>query len=151
MADSDSSTGGTAAPLEELTVERLMRAPTTTVDTDAHLAAAAFLMKRFDDTALVVTTEDAAARPIAVITDADVSQAVADGRDLDEVRINDLRLRRPVAVPPDTSVTAAAEQMLAMAVQHLPVVVEERLVGLVDLAAVCRALLEQARDSRPAS
>jgi CBS domain-containing protein len=128
----------------ETTVGGLMRSATTTVEPDAHVASAAYLMKRAHDSALVVTSGDGRI-PIAIITDADVSQAVADGRNLNDIRINQLHLDRPTVVHPGTSVAEAAEQMLELSLQHLPVMDDGRLVGLVDMAAVCRALLEQDR------
>ena len=128
------------------TVGALMRPATTTVEPDAHVASAAWLMKRANDSALVVTSDDGRV-PIAVITDADVSQAVADGRDLNDTRINQLHLRRPTVVQPGTSVAEAAERMLELTTQHLPVMDDGRLVGLVDMVAVCRALLDQGRSA----
>ena len=124
-----------------LTVGDLMRPATTTVETDAHLAAAAYLMKRSSDGALVVTTDDASRRPVAVLTDAHISQAVADGRDLDESRINGLHLPDPVTVEPDVPVVELAQRMLEQSLTHVPVVRDGELVGLVDLQAVCRELL----------
>jgi CBS domain-containing protein len=142
MSASGSPAGGAGAGSPgQVTVGELMRPPTTTVEPDAHVASAAYLMKRASDSALVVTADDEGRLPIAIITDADVSQAVADGRDLDDTRINQLNLPRPLTVAPDVSVAEAAEQMLDMALLHLPVVRDGRLVGLVDIAAVCRALL----------
>jgi CBS domain-containing protein len=137
--------GDSADPSGRVTVGDLMRSPTTTVEPDAHVASAAYLMKRAGDSALVVTSDDARRVPIAMITDADVSQAVADGRDLDDTRINQLRLTRPVAVDPGTSVAEAAEEMLRSSLQHLPVVDDGRLVGVVDISSVCRVLLRQQR------
>src|SRR3954447_25462658 len=89
-----------------LRVHQLMRPATTTVERSAHLAAAAYLMKHHGDTALVVITDDH--RPIAIITDADVSQAVADGRAPEETRLSDLELSPPITVEPDTSAGDAA-------------------------------------------
>jgi CBS domain-containing protein len=132
--------------LQEITVGDVMRAATTTVETDAHLASAAFLMKHAGDSALVVTPEDGVGGPVAIITDAHISQAVANGRNLDETRINQLGLSRPRCVDPATPVTEAAEQMLADGLEHLPVVSEDRLVGLVDMTAVCRVLLRHVDD-----
>src|SRR6185312_15946232 len=83
---------GVAMGDSQATVGALMRPATTTVEPDAHVASAAWLMKRAHDSALVVTSDDGRV-PIAVITDADVSQAVADGRDLNDTRINQLHLR----------------------------------------------------------
>jgi CBS domain-containing protein len=125
-------------------VGAFMRSATTTIEPDSHVASAAFLMKRAHDSALVVTSGDGRV-PIAVITDADVSQAVADGRDLNDTRINELHLGRPAVISPGTSVAEAADQMLQLSVTALPVVDDGRLVGLVDMTAVCRALLEQGR------
>ena len=131
-------------PDSQSTVGELMRSPTTTVEPDSHVASAAFLMKRAHDSALVVTSGDGRV-PIAVITDADVSQAVADGRDLNDTRIHQLHLSRPAVVHPGTSVTEAAERMLELSLMHLPVMDDGQLVGLVDMSAVCRALLDQGR------
>jgi CBS domain-containing protein len=130
--------------LQEVTVGDLMRPATTTVETDAHLASVAYLMKHAGDSALVVMPEDGVGGPVAVVTDAHISHAVADGRDLDETRINQLGLPRPHCVDPSMPVTAAAERMLADRLDHLPVVSEDRLLGLVDLTAVCRVLLRHA-------
>ena len=132
--------------LQQVTVADVMRPATTTVETDAHLASAAYLMKRARDSALVVMPEDGVGGPVAVITDAHITQAVADGRDLDETRINQLGLPRPSCVSPSLPVVEAAERMLTERLEHLPIVDHERLLGLVDMAAVCRVLLRHADD-----
>ncbi|MFL6097448.1 MAG: cyclic nucleotide-binding/CBS domain-containing protein [Blastococcus sp.] len=123
-------------------VSAFMRSATTTIEPDSHVASAAYMMKRAHDSALVVTSGDGRV-PIAVITDADVSQAVADGRDLDDTRINQLHLSRPAVVSPGTSVAEAGERMLELGLMHLPVMDDGQLVGLVDMVAVCRVLLDQ--------
>jgi CBS domain-containing protein len=134
------TSGTTEAP----TVGSLMRA-VTTVEPDAHVASAAYLMKRASESALVVTTEPRRPEVIEIITDADISQAVADGRDLNDTRIHELRLQPVEPVGPDTSVAEATERMLAAAQRHLPVVRDGRLVGLVDVVALCGALLAETR------
>lgn len=126
------------------TVGAVMRPAATTVEMHAHLAAAAYLMKHRGDTALVVTTDDEQHRPVALITDADISQAVADGRNLEETRIEDLPRPEPISVGPDTTLEQSLRTMLLHRVQHLPVVDGGRLVGIVDMADLCRALMPQA-------
>jgi acetoin utilization protein AcuB len=138
-----STSGGD--PAEEPTVGLLMRTPATTVEADAHVASAAYLMKHSGAAALVVTADNLGLVPVAVLTDAEVTQAVADGRSPDDTRINQLRLPRPVAVHPGMPVTEAAEKMLGASLQHLPVVDDGRLVGIVGVTEVCRALLELGR------
>lgn len=131
-----------------LTVGDVMRPPVTTVERSAHVAAVAYLMKRWHDNALVVIADGAGREPITLICDSDVTQAVADGRDLEQTRITDLKLPEMVAVAPDTPVAEAAERMLAAAVVYSPVVEDGRLVGLVDLTGLCRALLAERRAGR---
>jgi CBS domain-containing protein len=120
------------------TVADVMRPAVTTVEPRAHLAGAAYLMKHSGDNALVVTADE---RPVAVVTDTDISQAVADGRNLEEVRINDLPRREPIVVTPDTDVLTATRTMLLHRIHHLPVVDGDRLVGIVDMTDLCRPLV----------
>jgi len=120
------------------TVADVMRPAVTTVEPGAHLAGAAYLMKHSGDNALVVTANS---RPVAMVTDTDISQAVADGRNPEEVRISDLPRREPIVVTPDTDVLTATRTMLLHRIHHLPVVDDDRLVGIVDLSDLCRPLV----------
>jgi CBS domain-containing protein len=118
-----------------------MHPAVTTVESCAHLAAAAYLMRHRRSDALVVTTDDEDRRPLAMITDSDITQAVADGSDLEATRIRDLTDRPLVTVDTTTPVDVAARTMLLNRVHHLPVVDGGRLVGVVDMTDLCRALL----------
>jgi CBS domain-containing protein len=120
------------------TVADVMRPAVTTVEPGAHLAGAAYLMKHSGDNALVVTANS---RPVAMVTDTDISQAVADGRNPEEVRISDLPRREPIVVTPDTDVFTATRTMLLHRIHHLPVVDDDRLVGIVDMSDLCRPLV----------
>src|SRR3954451_802147 len=132
--------GGTA--LHTPTVGEVMRPPATTVETQAHLAAAAYLMKRSHDNALVVVSDDDTRRPLGIITDADVSQAVADGRNPEQVRISELHIGRQLAtVEPDTPTDTALRRMLDIDAHHLVVVRDGGSVGIVDMSDLCRTLL----------
>ncbi|GLZ35325.1 hypothetical protein Lesp02_75120 [Lentzea sp. NBRC 105346] len=121
-------------------VREVMKPPTTTIEPDGHLAAAAYLMKHNHDSALVVVTDDTR-EPVAMITEADITRAVARGRNLEDTRIRQVVTTKPVTVQADTSVQHAIHLMLAEGVQHLPVVEGRRLVGMVELADLCRANL----------
>src|SRR5262249_6168734 len=124
------------------TVGSVMRSPVTTVERKAHLEAAAFLMHRAGDSAVVVVTDPEQRKPIGVVTEADVTTCVASGRDVNEVRIEEMISSDPVTVTPETSVRAAAELMIKRHIRHLPVVDHGRLVGMVDVTDACRALLD---------
>jgi len=84
-------------------------------------------------------------RPIGLITDADVAQAVADGKDVNDVRVHDLMTTDPTVIVATTSIDEAAEAMVTGHFRHLPVVSDVGLIGIVDIGDVCRALLDSAR------
>jgi CBS domain-containing protein len=134
-----------------VTVGDLMRPAVMSVEREAHLAAASYLFKKAGDTALVVIDDEIARVPVAVVTEADIAAAVAEGRNPEEVRISELVGREPVTVAPGTGVAEAAELMLSSHIRHLPVVDGRRLVGIVDVSDVCRGLLASRGDvaSRP--
>jgi CBS domain-containing protein len=57
-----------------------MRRPTT-IEPDAHLAAAAYVIEHSHDPALVVVTDETN-EPVAMVTPAEITRAVAHGRSL---------------------------------------------------------------------
>jgi CBS domain-containing protein len=129
----DSRTSSRPQQGRSVTVGELMRPAVTAVERHAHLAAAAYLMRHASDTAVVVTTDDESRRPIGIVTQTDVIAAVAEGKDLDKTRIEELTGRDPVTEQPATAVDQAAEVMLSAGVRHLPVVDDGRLVGIFDV------------------
>nr|WP_239523374.1 CBS domain-containing protein [Geodermatophilus normandii] len=131
-------TATTASP----TVQAVMRPPVTTVEQRAHLAAAAYLMKRSGDTALVVVRGDDTGIPLGIVTDADVTQAVADGRDLEQLRVSDVLSGMPVTVTPDTTVGEALRLMVQHRFHHLLVLADGRLTGIVDMMDLCRVSID---------
>jgi CBS domain-containing protein len=120
----------------------VMQPALSTVKPDDHLAAAAYLMKHGHATALVIVDAEEAKRPLGLITEADIVRAVADGKDVNEVRIRDLMTTGPTVITAGTSVRDAAESMIAGHFRHLPVVDGGVLIGIVDIRDVCRALLD---------
>jgi CBS domain-containing protein len=125
------------------TVADVMRPALTTVDQTDHVAAAAYLMRHEGRSALVVLDGRESNRPIGLITEADIVHTVADGKDVNEVRIRDLMTTAPTVVAATTSIRDAAETMLAGHFRHLPVVGSGGLAGIVDVRDICRALLDQ--------
>jgi len=123
------------------TVGDVMRPPLTTVDQNDHVAAAAYLMRHAGATALVVL-DGQSNRPLGIITEADIVHTVADGRDVNEVRIRDVMTTGPTMVTADTSIPEAAETMTTGHFRHLPVVGDGGLTGIIDIRDVCQALLD---------
>jgi CBS domain-containing protein len=127
--------------VKKLTVSDLMRPAVTSVEKYAHLAAAAYLMKQGHDNALVVIDDEVDRVPIAIVTDTDIAQAVADGRNLDEVRLNEVVSRAPITVSPAADVEVAAQLMIESGIRHLAVAEAGQLVGMIDISDACRALV----------
>ena len=131
------------------TVADVMRPPVTTVEQNDHVAAAAYLMKRANATALVVTQVQTG-QPIGIITEADISHVVADGKNPNDVRIYQQMTARPTVVNTTTSIRDAAIVMTSGRFRHLPVIGDAGLLGIVDISDVCRALLEADVSGPPA-
>ena len=65
-----------------------------TVEADAHAAAAVYLMKRARATAMVVVDDGRSNSPVGFITEGDLAQSVADGNNLNEIRVRDLLIAK---------------------------------------------------------
>ncbi|HEY7049589.1 MAG TPA: CBS domain-containing protein [Jatrophihabitantaceae bacterium] len=124
-----------------MTVAQVMRPAVTTVEQDAHVAAAAYLMKKDGATAVVVIDNVQTKRPIGILTEADIVQVVADGRDVNDVRIRELMTSSPVVCEESTTIQTAAKSMADGRFRHLPVVDHGSVVGIIDIGDVSRALI----------
>ena len=123
------------------TVADITRPSPATVGEYDHVAAAAYLMKHARPAALVVLGAQPGNLPIGMITEADIARAVADGMDVNKIRIHDLLTARPAAIPPAASIRDAARTMTNGGFRQLPVADGTGWIGIVDIADVCGALL----------
>jgi CBS domain-containing protein len=123
------------------TAADVMRPPLTTVEQQGHVAAAAYLMKHAGTTALIVL-DTWTGQPAGIITEADITRAVADGKDVNSTRISELMTTRPTVITTTTSIRDAAKIMTSGHFRHLPVIGDAGLAGIIDITDVCRALLE---------
>jgi CBS domain-containing protein len=131
----------TQSPPDLVTVAEVMRPPLTTADNNDHVAAAAYLMKHARATALMVV-DTQTGQPRGILTEADIAHAVADGKDLNDLRVRELMTIRPTVVTPATSVLDAAQIMIQGHFRHLPVSGDSGLLGIIDITDVCRALID---------
>ena len=123
------------------TVADIARPSPATVAEYDHVAAAAYLMKHAGSAALVVLGAQQGNRAIGVITEADITGAVADGMDVNTTRIHDLLTARPAAIPAATSIRDAATIMVNRGLRQVPVTDGTGWIGIADIADVCGALL----------
>jgi CBS domain-containing protein len=117
-----------------------MQPPLTTVNRHDHVAAAAYLMKHAGTTALMVVDAQTD-RPAGIITETDVTRAIADGKDINDTWVDAAMTTRP-AINTTTSIRDTAKIMTARHFRHLPVASSAGLLGVVDIIDVCRALIE---------
>ena len=78
-------------------------------------------------------------RFVGIITDRDLVRAVSEGADV-EAPVSEWMTDGPDTVSPDVSVSEAADWLLETGYRHLPVVVGEELLGIVDIRDVLWAL-----------
>jgi len=137
----DEGTTRASAP-GRLTVDDAMQRATTTAKLHDHVAAAAYLMKHAETAALVILSATTG-RIAGIVTDADIANVVADGKDVNQVRIEEVMKPEPAVIGRHASIDEAAELMVARHVRQLPVVDDAGgVVGIIDISAVCRCLLD---------
>lgn len=82
-------------------------------------------------------------RLVGIVTERDVMKAVARGLDVAATPVSAIMTAQVLTVDPSTSLHDAARHMAARWIRHLPVVVDDRVVGVVsqrDLVGVFAAL-----------
>jgi CBS domain-containing protein len=113
-----------------------------TVSPQDSIQNAARIM-RDEDTGVVPVVDNG--KPVGVITDRDiVVRAVAEGSQLNRP-VRDIVTNELVAATPDMSVSEATELMSAHQVRRLPVVENNRLVGIVSIGDIA---VKEGKDSR---
>jgi CBS domain-containing protein len=112
----------------------------TSIDVSQSVGDAARVMRDEDVGSLPVTDQG---RLIGVITDRDIAvRVVAEGR-ADSATVADALSRNPVTVTPEHDLDDALKLMARHQVRRLPVVEDERLVGIVAQADVALVAKEK--------
>jgi len=114
-----------------LKVRDLMTAdvPLTTLNTP--VSDAARLMRAADRDSLIVFD---LGRATGIVTERDIVRKItAEGRDAMRVHVAEIVSSPLVTIHPDKSAKAAAKLMLEKKVRHLPVVKDERLLGMITI------------------
>jgi signal-transduction protein with cAMP-binding, CBS, and nucleotidyltransferase domain len=107
------------------------------------MTAASTQAQPVDARAAAATAADLIRLPLAtvsIITQADIARAIADGKDVNDVRVHAVMTTRP-AILATTSIRDAATTMTAGHYRHLPVASDTGLLGVVDILDVCQALI----------
>lgn len=120
-------------------VSEIMSSPVLTVDAEGTLAEATTLMgERKVSSALVLEGE----RLAGILTERDVVRALSTAHDAATRPVAEWMTRNPVAISPDSEAREALDLMLARGFRHLPVTREERVVGILSMRDLARALAD---------
>src|SRR5919205_4065542 len=77
-------------------------------------------------------------RLIGILTERDLTRAVAGRTHSSEARVREWMTADPVTLPPSASPKEAAEIMLERGFRHIPVIEGERAIGIVSIRDVAR-------------
>ena len=83
-------------------------------------------------------------RLIGILTERDLTRAVAGRTHSSEARVREWMTADPVTLPPSASPQEAAEIMLERGFRHVPIVEGERAIGIVSIRDVARWSTEEA-------
>lgn len=109
-------------------VKDIMTTNLKTVHPRISAKKAAEIMSRNRIGSLIVMDKG---RPVGIITEGDISRAVARGVNLSTCPIRDLMSKNLVTIGPEARVEEAAKLMAEARVKKLPVVDEGKLIGIV--------------------
>jgi CBS domain-containing protein len=103
---------------------------------------------------VVVTS---ASKPVGIVTERDVMKAMMKGKEVLEYRLHDVMSRPLMSVPPNTAVAEALNVMKSRNIRRLPVVREDKLLGIITIHkdllywALAAAGKEEPRYTNPTS
>ncbi len=109
-------------------LSEIMTTKVITVDISERVEEALRLMIKFDVGSVIVTDKQ---KPIGIITERDITRASLRGDSLLKIPVRGLMSKPVQFVDPSTQVWKAFETMLKLGVRRLPVVEDEKLVGMV--------------------
>lgn len=119
---------------------------TQAIVTDAAedtVAQAAVKMREQQTGSLLIMDSD---RLLGIFTERDLVKSVATGQDPNSVRLKDIMTTDIVTISPNMTLHEAAEVMAAKWIRHLPVVQDDKVLGMVsqrDLAGYLAQLLNE--------
>lgn len=121
------------------TARELMTASTEYISTDATAADAARMMTQRGVGALPIRGSDNKLK--GVVTDRDLAvKVIAKGRDAGTFPAGDLNQAEAVTIGADDSAEEALDTMIQHGVRRLPVIDQDRLVGMLSIGDVARSL-----------
>ncbi len=126
------------------TIKELLAQKGTTVHTvgpDASVYEAISLMAEKDVGALVVVDGESL---VGIVTERDYARKITlEGRVSRDTRVAEIMTRRVACARPDQTVEECMALMTDKRVRHLPVLEDERLVGLISIGDLVKAIIAE--------
>jgi CBS domain-containing protein len=127
------------SPLDtQLRIQDLTLRPIVTIGPDESLRTAARTMRTSNVSSLVVSEP---AQPVSIVTERDLTDALADGVDPDEP-LSTIASPNPRTIPADATALDAATRMLREGVRHLVVTRGHHAVGVISIRDLLGALVQ---------
>lgn len=121
----------------EMTVRRIMNPNVVYLTPDDTATRAARLLARHNIGVLPVCSEDGRLR--GIVTDRDIAlRCVAFDNPADETKLRDIMTRGIVTVAPDDEISYAAKLMATEQIRRLPVVENNKVIGMLSLADIAQ-------------
>jgi CBS domain-containing protein len=112
-----------------------------TIGPDQSIRQAVAALAEHNIGALVVVEEGG--RPVGILSERDVVRAAARSEDVFGRRVSELMTRDVVVGVPEDDLKSVGTTMTERRIRHLPVVEKGRLVGIVSIGDVVKALRDQ--------
>jgi CBS domain-containing protein len=110
------------------TVKEIMTKDVTTIDTDKTVFEAAQLMSTEGLGCLIVMNKDF---PVGIITERDIVRRIVAKRSSTDVKVEEIMSKTLITIEPDVSLKDAARVMSTNGIRRLPVLKNNKLVGIV--------------------
>ncbi len=115
-------------------VQSIMKKEVITISPEATAAEAAALLEEKGIRCLVITEN----REVkGIVTDSDfIFRVVSKGIDPNKIKVKDMMTKNPKTIPPDIDIFEAIKIMEDLKVRRLPVVKDNKLVGILSVGDV---------------
>jgi CBS domain-containing protein len=123
-------------------VRALTKSEVVVVDEEATLREVATVLADEDIGSVIVRNELGMS---GILSERDVTRAVAEGADPDLVWAADIMTPDPICADEEDTILAVAERMITANIRHLPVLHDAQPVGILSARDIMRALADASR------
>jgi len=123
-------------------VKEIMKRDVVTCGPDVTISHVARVMSNNKIGSVVVVEDE---KPIGIVTDSDIVNLVARGRNPKEMKVKDLEMKKLITMNPEENMLEAAKIMVENDIKRIPIVENEKLVGIVsekDILVVSPEIIE---------